>query len=301
MNRSFHRLTTRIHRPVALSVSLFAVLGAFSSAAPLKQARVTQVINDVKLLPSGAEPRPATVNDEVKEGAAVRTGEASRTELTFADLTIARLGASTVFTFDQGARAIDLSGGAILLRVPKNSGGAKINTAAVTAAITGTTMMAEYHANSYFKFIMLEGTARICRVPQEGDRDTSVNDCVDLHTGEMLVGKPGEPLKEKVDVDLDRLISTSLLLEGFGPLGSEDELSRALREQLDKKVAGRLVDDTLIAFNSEDIVKRVDVIDQRIAVEELTNPSPSPTPTPSQPRPPRQHRSRLRRNSGRRR
>jgi len=46
----------------------------------------------------------------------------------------------------------------MLLRVPKNAGGAKINTAAVTAAITGTTVMLEFHKNSYVKFIVLEGT-----------------------------------------------------------------------------------------------------------------------------------------------
>src|SRR4051812_39217124 len=151
------------------------------SAAPLKQARVTQIINDVKLVPGQAQERPAVVNDEIREGAAVRTGQESRTELTFADLTIARLGANTIFSFDQGSRTVDLGGGAILLRVPKNSGGATINTAAVSAAITGTTLMAEYHKDSYFKFIMLEGTARICRAP---GKDGGLSpDCVELHTG----------------------------------------------------------------------------------------------------------------------
>src|SRR4029077_12794741 len=60
-------------------------------AEEFEQARVTQVINDVKLLPNQAAPRPAAVNDEVKHGTAVRTGADSRTELTFADLTITRL------------------------------------------------------------------------------------------------------------------------------------------------------------------------------------------------------------------
>jgi hypothetical protein len=55
----------------------------------------------------------------------------------------------------------------MLLRVPKGAGGAKINSSAVTAAITGTTVMLETHAstkknkNSYYKFIVLEGTARL--------------------------------------------------------------------------------------------------------------------------------------------
>ena len=123
---------------------------------------MTAVIKDVKLLPGQAEAKPAAVNDTVAGDTAVRTGADSRSELTFADLTIARLGANTIFSFDKGSRTVDLGGGAILLRVPKNSGGAKINTAAVTAAITGTTMMAEYHEGSSFKFVMLEGKSRIC-------------------------------------------------------------------------------------------------------------------------------------------
>ncbi len=40
---------------------------------------------------------------------------------------------------------MDLGGGAMLLRVPKDAGGAKITTAAVTAAITGTTVLLEYN------------------------------------------------------------------------------------------------------------------------------------------------------------
>jgi hypothetical protein len=132
-------------------------------AAQLQEARVSQVIHDVKLLPQSAAPRPAKVSDQVRNGTAVRTGEESRTELTFSDQTLARLGANTIFTFDQGTRNLELSGGAMLLRVPKNAGGAQIHTAAVSAAITGTTVMLEYHPNAYIKFIILEGTGRIFR------------------------------------------------------------------------------------------------------------------------------------------
>src|SRR6185437_14089627 len=99
----------------------------------------------VKLLSGQAEARPATTNDTVRGNTAVRTGVDSRAELTFGDLTIARLGANTIFSFNESSRTVDLGNGAILLRVPKNSGGAKIQTAAVTAAITGTTVIVEYH------------------------------------------------------------------------------------------------------------------------------------------------------------
>ena len=57
----------------------------------------------------------------------------------------------------------------MLLRVPKNAGGAQIKTAAVTAAITGTTIMLEYHPDAYIKFIVLEGTGRIFRKDHVGE------------------------------------------------------------------------------------------------------------------------------------
>ena len=63
---------------------LSVILGSAVSvpAAQLKEAQVTQVVKDVKLLPTGAAARPATVNDEVRDGIAVRTGVDSRSELT---------------------------------------------------------------------------------------------------------------------------------------------------------------------------------------------------------------------------
>src|SRR2546430_7872092 len=144
---------------------LSVILGSAVSvpAAQLKEAQVTQVVKDVKLLPTGAVARPATVNDEVRDGIAVRTGADSRSELKFTDQTLARLGANTLFSFSEGTRNLNLQDGAMLLRVPKGAGGAKINSSAVTAAITGTTVMGETHAvtkknkNSYYKFIVLEG------------------------------------------------------------------------------------------------------------------------------------------------
>ena len=115
-----------------------------ADAAQLQEARVTQVVNDVKLLLEQAAPRPAAVSDLIRHGTAVRTGTQSRSELTFADLTITRLGANTIFSFKEGTREMNLIDGAILFQVPKGSGGATIRTVGVTAAITGTTASANF-------------------------------------------------------------------------------------------------------------------------------------------------------------
>jgi len=109
---------------------LSVILGAavIVPAAQLKEAQVTQVVKDVKLLPTGAAARPASVSDEAREGTAVRTGVDSRSELKFTDQTLARLGANTLFSFAEGTRDLNLQDGAMLLRVPKGAGGAKIRS-----------------------------------------------------------------------------------------------------------------------------------------------------------------------------
>jgi hypothetical protein len=106
-------------------------------ADELKEAKVTQIIQDVRVLPSGAAPRPAAINDDVRQGTAVRTGIQSRSELTFKDQTITRLGEKTIYSPGAGVRTIDVGSGQFLLYLPKKSGGAKVKMGPVTAAITG--------------------------------------------------------------------------------------------------------------------------------------------------------------------
>ena len=198
--------------PTAGAVALLLGLPfAATNAAQLKEARVSQVIRDVTLLPAQAAPRPAAVSDEVRNGTAVRTGVESRAELTFTDETLARLGANTIFSFNEGTRSLQLGGGAMLLRVPKDAGGAQINTAAVTAAITGTTVMLEYHADAYIKFVVLEGTGRMFR-------NDHIGESVLMHAGQMLIVNPKSlNLPNPVDVDIKRLMKTSKLITGFKP------------------------------------------------------------------------------------
>src|SRR4051812_9978758 len=104
-----HPLTVGI---AVIGCTLLALI-TVCPAAELKDARVSQVIKDVKLLPAQAAPRPAVVSDQVRDGTAVRTGVDSRAELTFTDQTMARLGANTIFSFREGTRNLELGGGAM--------------------------------------------------------------------------------------------------------------------------------------------------------------------------------------------
>ncbi|PYK76473.1 MAG: hypothetical protein DME42_00010 [Verrucomicrobia bacterium] len=156
--------------------------------------------------------------------------------------TLARLGANTIFSFTEGTRNLELTDGAMLLRVPKNAGGAKINTAAVTAAITGTTIMLEFHKNSYVKFIVLEGTGRIF-IPNR------VGESVLVHAGQMLITKPdAKNLPSPVDVDIRQLRKTSRLIRGFGKMGSEDLIAQTEAEQDEERGEGELYETNLAIY-----------------------------------------------------
>ncbi len=274
--------------PFWLGLFLAAVTLAPASAAPtLKEARVSQIVKDVNLLPNQAAPHPAKVSDEVRDGTAVRTGTESRAELTFTDQTLARLGANTIFSFNEGTRNLELGGGAMLLRVPKNSGGARINTAAVTAAITGTTVMLEFHPDSYIKFIILEGTGRIFRKGQTGES-------VLVHAGQMLIVNPkGKGLPDPVDVDVSRIMKTSLLITGFPPLPSLDLIAREIGAQDESKNEGTLVQTNLVIFGGGTTVSLLDptqanIVNQANSTESrqaILSPTPTATVTPTPPPP----------------
>ena len=135
--RTMHIQSWFILTIASLAFALASGLPNEVSADELKEAKVTQVIQDVRVLPSNASPRPAAVNDNVHHGTAVQTGAQSRSELTFKDQTITRLGEKSIFSVGEAPRTIDLGSGQFLLYAPKKAGGAKIKAGPVTAAITG--------------------------------------------------------------------------------------------------------------------------------------------------------------------
>src|SRR5438067_4244205 len=116
---------------------------AIAAESPKKDARITQLIREVNLLPVDAPPRRAVLNEHLGESTAVKTGGDSRAELTFIDLTITRLGSNTLYRFRKAGRQVELNSGSTLLRGPKASGGATILTAAVTTGMTGSSLIFE--------------------------------------------------------------------------------------------------------------------------------------------------------------
>src|SRR5881392_1696081 len=207
--------------PVALA--LVSWLPHEVIALDFSQGRVTQVIQDVKVLPSGAAARPAAVNETVQKGAAVQTGLKSRSELTFQDQTITRLGEKTIFSVGGGARSIELGSGQFLLYVPKNSGGAKVKMGPVTAAITGTTVLGNVNPSGTTTFTVLEGSACI--------HLDSVGQSLLVHAGQKLTFDPvANRLEDPVDVDLNQTL-TSPLIKDFRRLPSAPLIDQEIQNQ----------------------------------------------------------------------
>src|SRR5215211_9385331 len=85
------------------------------SAAPLTESTFTEIIKEVSVVPQATRAaKPAQVSEVVKAPDLVRTGPASRAELTAPDKTITRIGANTVFSFEPTGRNINLQQGSVL-------------------------------------------------------------------------------------------------------------------------------------------------------------------------------------------
>ena len=234
----------RHHLPMKTTTSIataaFLGLNAALSAAPLTTARVTKIINDVKLVESAQSTRSAAVNDVVRDQVSVKTGVKSRSELLFEDDTLTRIGPETMFRFTAGTRDMTLDRGAMLLQVPKGIGGATIHTAAITASITGTTIMLENNPGKEIKVVVLEGSLRLSANGRFGDS-------VVLTPGKMVVMPPdAKRIPEPVTIDLAGLVKTSGLVnmgkkDGAEALPSMSLIDSAIAEQAKGKERADLV------------------------------------------------------------
>src|SRR6059036_1648450 len=207
--------------PIALALANW--LPNQLAAADFGEAQVTQVVQDVKVVPAGAASRPATVNETVRQGNAVQTGVQSRSELTFKDKTITRLGEKTIFNVGGDGRTIDMGSGQFLLYVPKKAGGAKVKMGPVTAAITGTTVVGNVSPSGIVEFTVLEGTARV--------RLDRVGQCLLVVAGQKVTYDPiAMRLEDPVEVDLQQQ-QTNPLVTGFRPLPSTPYMNSAIEKQ----------------------------------------------------------------------
>ena len=236
---------------------VLAVVGLYSAfsthqtvAGPLTSAEVTKIINRVSVIDPAKGGHPATLRDVIKDNLGLQTGAKSRSELLFQDNTLTRIGAETFFSFKTGTRDMTLEKGSMLLQVPKGLGGATIHTAAVTAAITGTTIMMEYSPGQYLKVLVLEGSLRL-------SRNGSFGASLVLHPGKMVIMRPdAKKIPDPIDVDLAEIVRTSTLVNfpGGNILPSMPLIQAAISGQAKELAKGTLVPTNLVMGHGTQVV-----------------------------------------------
>ncbi len=192
----------------ALKAGFLVSLGSavMASAASYSEAEITRTFEEVKVLKASAAPRSAQAGERIYPVTSVATGAKSRAELRFPDKSLTRLGANSRFTLSGEGRTLDLSQGVMMLQVPKKQGGAKVRTAAVTAAVTGTTILVEYHPGGMIKLIVVEGECVL-------SMNKNASEFQVVKAGQMIVMTDTSPIVPlPVDVDLAKLLSSSKLL-----------------------------------------------------------------------------------------
>jgi hypothetical protein len=283
------------------AIALLSIVSILTSpalvAAPLDQAKVTRIINDVKVVDPSSGDRPAHLDDTIRGEIGLRTGIKSRSELRFQDDTLTRIGPESYFSFRPGTREIDLKSGSLLLQVPKNLGGAKIHAAAVTASITGTTIMIEYQPKQSLKVLVLEGSLRLSTGGLMGDS-------LMLLPGKMVIMPPdAKRIPDPVTVDLKKVSNTSRLINmgagknhrgGSARLASAALIEREIEHQHRDRTEGRLIDTNLVIpgqgtnvlLASQSLLQTLDNHINAVEASSPSNPAQSGTPPPPPPPPP---------------
>ena len=231
-------------------------------AEQLKEAHVTQVVKDVKLGSPQAAPHRVAVGESLRDGDAINTGVIGRSELTFADQTIARLGAKTNVSFSNGTRTVDLAEGAMLFQIPKGADRLKIETAAIAVASTGATAIIERHGQFYVKVLVLEGTVRCYLTNRLGES-------LLLQPGQILIAKPDvTALPEPADFDIAREMKTCLLVREFPPLLSQRRIESEEQKQLKLIAKGTYIPSNLVILGRG----------TQVTLVNAASTTPSPTP-----------------------
>jgi hypothetical protein len=217
-------------------IALASSLASSYAANSYKEATVTRLENDVRItLPGSTSPTSASQGQRITAPTTVSTGAKSRAELRFPDESLTRLGANTIFTLRGEARTLDLQQGTMMLQVPKQLGGAKVRTASVTAAVTGTTIMVEYMPDGLVKLIVVEGSVDLFFNERPGTFST-------VNAGQMIImPESATTIPAPVEVDLKRLLQTSKLLsnnDGGSP--NQKQINNAVGNQQQDLQAGDL-------------------------------------------------------------
>lgn len=244
-------------RLLLLGVASLFTMQASTAAEPISlvESTIVELVNDVKIL-SGDDMQPVKAEPNMLFSAPdfLQTGRRSRARLEAKDGTVTRVGANTLFSFDQSDRTINLKKGSLLFHSPSGRGGGRIVTASATASIVGTTIAVSATPDGGFKLLVLEGVAEVAfpdgtirlleagqmtfvLPEQAGATIQKINTAKTENKTEAKAGKPGPVL----NFDLKRLEKGSRLINGFEkPLSSNKLINTAIERQREKISSGEL-------------------------------------------------------------
>ena len=240
---------------------------AHIDAAPLNGARITYVSNDVRLEAAQGVARVST-GDIVSAGTTINNRAEARSELTFGNRTIARLGANTVLNLETEPAAITLREGGMLFQIPKGSK-ARITTASMVVTSKRATGLLERNGEAYIKLLLLEGEARVALRHRIGES-------IVLKPGQILITSPkATSLPEAAYFDIARAVRTCRLISDFPPLSNQDSIARAADKQARLTSGGDYVPSNLVIFGRGTLVNLVPPQPPDNAVQKHT-PKPQP-------------------------
>jgi hypothetical protein len=248
-----------------VAMTSFLCAAGMASGADLSQATVQQKVNFVTISPSLAgAPQPAGAGTVIYPDNVVRTGTASRALLQFVDLTQARLGGNSTFSWDAKTRAMDFKQGAVLISKPTDSGPIDLRSGAVSGAITGSTV--------FVSTMPTKGAGKAGQTRSNGKKTTTIIGMLEgkihggtrwtdsagrehttpfkLGPGEMMVARP-DGMPRMAQFDIPRFVKTSPLVK-MGPLPNAAALDRAIAAYQADERAG-FIDKTNIIVSSAPI------------------------------------------------
>jgi FecR-like protein len=226
--------------------SAFVLQGfAYADAARLNGARVTYVANDVRS--GAAQEQRVSMGDILSAGTAINNRAEARSELTFGNGTVARLGANTVLDLKAQPAGMNLREGGMLFQIPKRSK-AEITTASLVVTSKRATGLLERNGDSYIKLLLLEGEARVALRHRIGES-------IILKPGQILItGPKASSLPEAAYFDIARAVKTCRLISDFPPLGNQDAIARAAGQQMRLTSRGNYIPSNLVIFGRGTLV-----------------------------------------------
>jgi hypothetical protein len=219
-------------------------------AASQNGARMTHVWDDVRLDATQGGPLKVSTGDIVSAGTTINNGAKARSELTFGNRTVARLGANTILNLKADPAKMELLEGAMLFQIPKGSR-AEIGSASIIVTSKRATGLLERNRDLYVKLLLFEGEARVALAHHIGES-------ILVESGQILITSPkASSLPEAAYFDIARAVRTCRLINEFPPLDHQDSIALAAGKQMRLTSNGTYIPSNLVIFGRGTLVSLV--------------------------------------------